>query len=85
MQGGFGSYNNALTFSSVTQPQAAQGRTIIAPAINGQDTGRIMSPLTGTGGIATTTTRSQASNGILNSDKDVRIIIFVFLTNMQVC
>lgn len=48
---GFGGYNNGIPFSGVTQPQATPGRTMMAAAINGQDTTRVMSPIAASGGM----------------------------------
>lgn len=41
---GFGSFNSSLAFAGVNQAQSAQNRNVIAPSLNGQDAGRIMSP-----------------------------------------
>ncbi|CAL5869689.1 uncharacterized protein PFLUO_LOCUS3919 [Penicillium psychrofluorescens] len=68
---GFGSFNSSLAFAGVNQVQSAQNRNIIAPSLNGQEAGRIMSP----GGARGTLGSSRSpvnlsSNGILGQEKE---------------
>lgn len=60
MQGaGFGNYNSGIAFSGVSQAQATPGRTMMAASINGQETARMMSPVTtASGGMSKIRNRS---------------------------
>ncbi|BDD56085.1 hypothetical protein MAP00_001562 [Monascus purpureus] len=69
---GFGNYNSGIAFSGVSQAQATPGRTMMAASINGQETARMMSPVTAaSGGIATTRSpAAQGPNGVISPEKD---------------
>ncbi|KAH8691345.1 NOT2 family protein [Talaromyces proteolyticus] len=67
---GFGSYGPGLAFSA--QTQSAQARNILAATLNGQESGRVMSPGTsGAGAPGLTTSRSpQRPNGVSSQEKE---------------
>lgn len=72
---GFGGYNAGIGF----QGQSAQTRNMMAASVNGQETGRMMSPanMSPAGIAGSRSPVNQGPNGVLGQDKEVSLSYFL--------